>query len=57
VGGGEENLNLKTENKALLVTDMRVSIQSKGINEWGNMDYFSITKCPIIFSTYGSKWH
>jgi len=26
------NLNLKIENKALLVTDMRISIQSKEIN-------------------------
>jgi hypothetical protein len=46
-GGGD--LNLKTENKALFVTDMRVSIQSKGINEWENMDYVSITKCHLIF--------
>jgi hypothetical protein len=51
--GGE--LKLKTENKAQLVTDMRVSIQLKGIKEWGNTDYFSTTKCHLIFSTYGSK--
>jgi len=53
----EKNLNLKTENKAQLATDMRVSIQSKGIEEWGNTDYFSTTKCHLIFSTYGSKRH
>jgi hypothetical protein len=54
----EKNLNLKTENKALLVTDMRDSIKSKGIKEWGNnfavwtMHSHTINEGPANASKY-----